>query len=225
MGAELVDLILSPDGWRTAPVEPRLAATLMYLDRLTREPESVTEAFIDEVIAAGATPSGLESASLVCLVFSVINRLVDAFGADLSPVEAQTLGAVLDKGGSAVARLRGRPKPWVRYGGTIPAPLTTCLQEVRQGKGDAPPPIRAAIEARVARQAGTIRPEPPALPEEVTDLVDTIAADAHGVTDAHIDRLKAAGWSEPAVYEFVFVASFAAGLGRLERAIRLLAAR
>lgn len=225
MGAEVVDAILSPDGGHKAPVEPRLQATLVYLDRLTREPTSVTEAFIDEVLAAGASPSGLEHASLNCFVFSVINRMVDAFGADVSPAQAKTLGAVLDKGGGAVARLQGRPKPWARYGGTLPAPLTTCIREIRQGKGDAPPRIRAAIEARVARQAGAIRPEPSAIPEEIIDLVDTIAVDAHGVTDAHIEGAKAAGWSEAAIYEFVFVASFAAGLGRLERATGLLAPR
>jgi alkylhydroperoxidase family enzyme len=52
-----------------------------------------------------------------------------------------------------------------------------------------------------------------------------MAADAHGVTDAHIADLKADGWSEEAIYEMVFVISFAAGVGRMERSVSVLRGR
>lgn len=85
--------------------------------------------------------------------------------------------------------------------------------------------LRVAIEARVAAVSGATREPAGDLPPEVADLVDTLAADGHGVTDAHIGALTSADWSEEAIYEMVFVASFAAGVGRLERSLGLLATR
>ena len=160
----------------------------------------------------------------MCLVFSYMNRMVDAFAADVSPAQAQTLAGMLDKIGGGVERFR-EAKPWTRFAGRLPAPLQAELEQIRQGEGDCPAELRSAIEARVAGASGGDRSGPTALPDEVAALADTLCADAHGVTDAHIANLKRAGWSEEAIYEMIYVASFAAAVGRMERAVGLLARR
>jgi alkylhydroperoxidase family enzyme len=66
------------DDWRTAPLPPRLRATLGLLERLALTPEEVTAADVDWVRAVGVDDSAIEEAIHVCVVFSVIDRLADA---------------------------------------------------------------------------------------------------------------------------------------------------
>ena len=177
---------------------------------------------IQRTLAAGVSPGALEHATLRCWLFSYMNRMVDAFGADVTPEQAEVLAKTLDSVHGRVEGLRGT-KPWKRFAGEVPRELLDQLELIRTGEGDSPAELRTAIEARVALAAGGVRDSPAELPEAVAALVDVLAADAHGVEDAHIDALRAAGWSEEAIYEMIWVASFAAGLGRTERAIALLA--
>lgn len=208
--------------WAEAVAEPRVMATLVYLDALTRDPRSVGKETIDRALANGATAAELEQATLSCFAFSYMNRMVDAFGADVTPDEARTIGDAMDAMAGAGERVR-RLKPWQRFEGVLPKAATNQLAIIRTGEGDCPVEVRTAIEARVALASGAERAGSTELPVEVAALADTLAADAHGVTDEHIAALKAATWSEEAIYEMVFVAAFAAGIGRTERAVRLLA--
>jgi len=65
--------------WRTAPIDARLKGTLEYLEKLTLTPEQVTHADAAKAIAAGASRAALEGAMYVCFLFSIIDRLADAF--------------------------------------------------------------------------------------------------------------------------------------------------
>lgn len=83
--------------------------------------------------------------------------------------------------------------------------------------------LRRAVEARAAAHAG--RPaggELEAVPEPVATFVDTIARHAHRATDADVAGLRAAGYSEDAVFEIMAAAALGAGLGRLERGLSVL---
>lgn len=211
--------VLSSD-WLGADGDAAIMGTLSFLNALTRDPISVDAGTIQMALATGVSAAALEQASLMVMVFSYMNRMVDAFGADVTPEQAEHLAGVLETMGGG-AELLSRERPWERFNGTTPPPLLAQLDVIRTGDGDAPAGLRAAIEADVARRSGGIRDPMPALPPALLRLVDTLVEDAHGVTDEHIDDLRA-DWSEEAIYEFIFVASFAAGLGRLERAITLL---
>ncbi len=74
--------------WRTAPVSPRIAATLGFIEKLTLRPEEVTRADTDAVRAAGVSEEALVDAIHVCALFSMIVRLADSLGWDVPPFES-----------------------------------------------------------------------------------------------------------------------------------------
>jgi alkylhydroperoxidase family enzyme len=74
--------------WRTAPVSPRIAATLGFIEKLTLRPEEVTRADADAVRAAGVSEEALVDAIHVCALFSMIVRLADSLGWDVPPFES-----------------------------------------------------------------------------------------------------------------------------------------
>ncbi len=79
--------------WRTAPLRPELAATLVFLEKLTLRPEELGPADADAVRAAGVTDDALRDAVTVCSLFSMIVRLADSFGWDVPDWESLKLRA------------------------------------------------------------------------------------------------------------------------------------
>lgn len=65
--------------WRTAPVEPRLRAMLGFVEKLTLAPETVTVSDARALRDAGLSHTAIEDAIHVCALFSVYDRLADAF--------------------------------------------------------------------------------------------------------------------------------------------------
>lgn len=90
------------------------------------------------------------------------------------------------------------------------------------GRGAATDPsLRQAVEARTGSFGG--RPGPRAdVPAELATLVDRIARHAYEVTDADVQALKQAGYSEQAIFEITASAALGAGLSRLERGLAAL---
>lgn len=72
----------------------------------------------------------------------------------------------------------------------------------------------ARSSARVADSA--------TLPPLLAAYVRKVSQAAHRVTDEDVVALKAAGFSEDAIFEITVTAAVAAGLDRLERGLRLL---
>jgi alkylhydroperoxidase family enzyme len=73
--------------WRTAPVAPELRATLAFLEKLTLDPASVSQADAEAVRAAGVSDDALVDAIHVCALFSMIVRLADSLGWDVPPFD------------------------------------------------------------------------------------------------------------------------------------------
>jgi alkylhydroperoxidase family enzyme len=71
------------DDWRTAPLGPQLAATLVFLEKLTLRPEELTAADAETVYDAGVSEQALRDAVTVCSLFSMIVRLADSIGWDV----------------------------------------------------------------------------------------------------------------------------------------------
>jgi alkylhydroperoxidase family enzyme len=61
--------------WRTAPLRPELAATLVFLEKLTLRPDELEQADADAVRAAGVSDQALRDAITVCALFNMIVRL------------------------------------------------------------------------------------------------------------------------------------------------------
>ena len=71
------------DDWRTAPLEPKLAATLVFLEKLTLRPDELEPADAEAVCAAGVSQQALRDAAAVCGMFTMIVRLADSLGWDV----------------------------------------------------------------------------------------------------------------------------------------------
>ena len=63
--------------WRTAPVRPPVRAALGFIEKLVKG--GVTAEDVKEVYKAGVPKEGLIRAVQVCVAFSMIVRLADAF--------------------------------------------------------------------------------------------------------------------------------------------------
>ena len=95
--------------WRTAPVRPELAATLVFLEKLTLRPDELERAEAEAVRAAGVSDQALRDAATVCALFSMIVRLADSLGWEVPSPErlAARAPAMLD-GGYALTAVGGR---------------------------------------------------------------------------------------------------------------------
>lgn len=89
--------------------------------------------------------------------------------------------------------------------------------------GDADAYLRHAVEARAAQLGGRSTTENRAeIPPELMRYIDKVALHAYKVTDADIEALRQAGYSEDAILEITLSAAIGAGLSRLERGLKAL---
>ena len=65
-----------------------MAATLVFLEKLTLRPDEIESADADAVRAAGVSDEALRDAVKVCALFSMIVRLADSLGWDVPDWEA-----------------------------------------------------------------------------------------------------------------------------------------
>src|SRR5581483_5567769 len=86
--------------WRTAPLRPELAATLVFLEKQTLRPDELGPADADAVRAAGVSDQALRDAATVCGLFNMIVRLADSLGWDVPAPDrlAQRAPAMLEGG-------------------------------------------------------------------------------------------------------------------------------
>ena len=95
--------------WRTAPLRPELAATLIFLEKLTLRPEELEPADADAVRVAGVSTAGLRDAATVSSLFNMIVRLADSFGWDVPTWESlQVRAPAMLEGGYAIGAIRKR---------------------------------------------------------------------------------------------------------------------
>jgi len=74
--------------WRTAPIDARLRATLVFIEKLTLRPAELTSRDADEVLETGVSRTGLADAIHVAALFSMIVRLADALGWEVPSFDA-----------------------------------------------------------------------------------------------------------------------------------------
>jgi alkylhydroperoxidase family enzyme len=79
--------------WRSAPLRPELAATLVFLEKLTLRPDELAPADVAAARSAGVSDQALRDAATVCALFSMIVRLADALGWEVPTWERLTARA------------------------------------------------------------------------------------------------------------------------------------
>ena len=95
--------------WRTAPLRPEFAATLVFLEKLTLRPDELAETDAEAVRAAGVSTQALRDAATVSALFNMIVRLADSFGWDVPTWESLRARApAMLEGGYAIGAIRKR---------------------------------------------------------------------------------------------------------------------
>jgi uncharacterized peroxidase-related enzyme len=77
----LVESVLQD--WRTAPIGPRLAAMLAFLEKLTLAPDEVTAADVAPLRSAGLSDAAIEDAIHVAALFNIYDRMADTLDFDI----------------------------------------------------------------------------------------------------------------------------------------------
>jgi alkylhydroperoxidase family enzyme len=81
--------------------------------------------------------------------------------------------------------------------------------------------LETRYDELIARLRAAAQPDRPT-PPELGPYVAKVRTHAYRVTDADVDELKAAGFSEDEIFEHTVSAATAAGLARLDAGLRTL---
>ena len=88
---------------------PELAATLVFLEKLTLRPDELGPADADAARAPACRDEALRDAATVCALFSMIVRLADSLGWDVpSPERLMARAPAMLEGGYALTAIGGR---------------------------------------------------------------------------------------------------------------------
>ena len=68
-------------------LEPKLAAALGFIEKLTLEPHAIGPGDVAPLRAAGLDDDAIEHAIQVCALFNTIDRIADALGFEVPPPE------------------------------------------------------------------------------------------------------------------------------------------
>jgi alkylhydroperoxidase family enzyme len=87
----------------------------------------------------------------------------------------------------------------------------------------------AALRERVLNGPGVVDPsiraaafEGTGVPDDLAAYVDKVVNHAYKVTDSDVERLKAAGYSEDAIFEITVAAALGAGVRRYEAGVKAM---
>jgi uncharacterized peroxidase-related enzyme len=66
--------------WRTAPLDERDRAMLGYVEKVTKDPVSISRADLDWLRAVGFDDTGILQINLIASWFNYVNRVADGLG-------------------------------------------------------------------------------------------------------------------------------------------------
>ncbi len=90
------------------------------------------------------------------------------------------------------------------------------------GPGHSDTQLRRAVARKVAAHCHRVPANSLRLPEMLEPYVDKIARHAYKVTDADVNDLRDAGYSEDVIFELTVSAALGAGIARLETGMAAL---
>ena len=93
--------------------------------------------------------------------------------------------------------------------------MERVAEAILETPGDADGDLRRAVAAYAGGDES-------AIPDELRPYVDKVAQSAYKVTDEDVDRLRAAGYSDDAIFELTLAAALGAARARLEAGLQAL---
>ncbi|GAA4551831.1 carboxymuconolactone decarboxylase family protein [Amycolatopsis samaneae] len=201
--AELVRIAatgeIDPDDPRSA--RPELEAVRAFLETVSQDPDRADAAGV-----AGVPRQAVVEALRVNLVWNVVNRLANAFGFVLREGQLETGTRSLHRFG-------------YRFPGFLVAEghytdLGEVAQNLRHSVLHTPGATGQAI-----RSAALLADE---LPQPLQAYATTVRDASYKITDADIDELTAAGYSEDAIFEVTAAAAVGAALASYDAGLRAI---
>lgn len=195
---------------------PEVTAAVALLEKLATAPDRVGRDDLERVRAAGAPDPAIVDALHVNLIWNVVNRLANVFGFELREGQLEAGTKALHRFGYRFPGfLVSGGKTRRETGGERHARLVANLRHaVLESPGHTDPATRAAA---AAAGAGDPPPEPwPAYVDLVRDRSFLASAE-------DIERLRAAGQSEDAIFEITVAAAVGAGLRSLDAGLSAMA--
>ncbi|MBI5478181.1 MAG: hypothetical protein HY906_04955 [Deltaproteobacteria bacterium] len=214
LDARLVEAVLAD--WKSAPVTPRLRAGLALVEAVTLRPAEPMDALVVDARAAGLDDAAVEDAANVAFHFNLINRAADAF--DFTRPTARQLprlARLLDRMKFMRSGPRASPS-WTKApdGALRPVEVQAGYARLLEAPCASSPEHRRAAEAFCAHQRGARRDG--AVPAELRHYLGKVATAAHKVVDEDVAALRAAGWSDRALFEVTMAGAFGASVVGLE---------
>jgi hypothetical protein len=106
--------------------------------------------------------------------------------------------------------------------------LQELVESVLESPGDSEPAMRKLVADRAARSGGrpskakSWAPTEKSPPTEMAQWTEKVALHAYRTTDEDVANLRAAGWTEDAIFELTVATALGAAVGRFERAMSVL---
>ena len=94
--------------------------------------------------------------------------------------------------------------------------MQDVARAILETPGDAGTGLRAQVEAYASGREGVD------VPDDLRPYVDKVARNAYKVVDADIDALRAAGYSDDAIFELTLAAALGAARTRLDAGLKAM---
>lgn len=104
MKSSLIKAVL--EDYENAPIDEQLRMTLAFLEKLTLQPHELACEDLQPMKDIGLSDEAIVEAVEVCMIFAIMNRLVDALGFEVGGNPEKT-GDFLFKNGYKIASLMG----------------------------------------------------------------------------------------------------------------------
>ena len=99
LGTPKTSVVSALDDIDASPIDEKMKPVLRYAQKLTQQPNGVTQSDADAIFAAGWDETALFPTVAVTALFNFMNRLVDGVGIELDPSYVKPASERLAKGG------------------------------------------------------------------------------------------------------------------------------
>ncbi len=198
--------------WETAPVSKRTRAALKLLDVLVKRPLEIDAALLEAVREDGLKGEALLAVGALGFQFNLMNRLADSLDFKVPAGEqVQRSVRMLRAVGRAMPTPKSFALPLRRADGrSRPTEVATVRESMLSADGVTESALRRNVDARVREHWGLAAATPAEVPEELERYLEKLALYAYRISDEEFAAVRAAGYSDEAIYEITVTGALAA---------------